>query len=345
MPKTAPTISICIPTFNGEGTIRKVLDTIYPQLSGDCEVVISDDFSTDNTFSIVKSFQKKCALIKVYQNKKNLGMDGNFHKVARLATGKYVWFCGQDDLLCDGVVKQAIKMVHNKNIGMLNLNFSQYDHNMEKCLTKSFFDESTFNKKLVQSSDELYFDSPHEYYSVYTQPPSFLPSVVMLREYWLTSDIRQFYGTFFVQVGVLLLNMHKHRIGVFNIPLIKGRIPNDQWQGDGSKLFEVMTGDLVAKNIAFKANKSLPYHIFQRDKLRYLLNFLFFLKKCRATGLIPDSHDRVKLKAVFGNSIVYYLYIMPLLNANLKILYFLSTSLSFVKKLLLKFTAIKNLRQ
>ena len=63
-------------------------------------------------------------------------MDGNFHKVTKLATGKYVWFCGQDDLLCDGVIKQAIKMVSNKNIGILNLNFSQYDHNMKKCLTE-----------------------------------------------------------------------------------------------------------------------------------------------------------------------------------------------------------------
>ena len=155
---------------------------------------------------------------------------------------------------------------------------------------------------------------------MYTQPPSFLPSVVILREYWLTSDIRQFYGTFFVQVGVLLLNMHKHRIGVFNVPLIKGRIPNDQWQEDGSKLFEIMTGDLVAKNIAFKANKNLPYHIFQRDKLRYTLNFLFFLQKCRATGLVPNSRDRVKLKKVFGNSLVYYCYILPLLNVNVKFL-------------------------
>lgn len=345
MPKNLPIISICIPTFNGESTIGKVLDTIYPQLSSDCEVVISDDLSTDDTLSIVKSFQKKCSLIKVFRNKKNLGMDYNFHKVTTLAKGKYIWFCGQDDLLCNGVIKQALKMVGHQNIGILNLNFSQYDHNMEKCLTESFFSESTFDKKLVQSSRELYFGSPDEYYSVYTQSPSFLPSVVMLREYWLTSDVRQFYGTFFVQVGVLLLNMHKHRIGVFNVPLIKGRIPNDQWQEDGSKLFEIMTGDLVAKHIAFNTNKTLPYHIFQRDKLRYSLNFLFFLQKCRATGLFPSNRDRVKLKKVFGKSLVYCFYLLPLLNVNVKVLDLLSNSLLLVKKLLLKFTRIKNLRQ
>ena len=345
MKKSVPTISICIPTFNGESTIKKVLDTIYPQLTTDCEVVIADDVSSDDTLSIVKQFQKKCSLIKVFQNTNNLGMDGNFHNVTKLATGKYVWFCGQDDLLGNGVIKQALKMVSNNNIGILNMNFSQYDHYMETCLTESFFEESTFDKKLVQTSDELYFDTPDEYYSVYTQPPSFLPSVVMLREYWLTTDIKQFYGSYFVQVGVLLMNMHKHRIGVFNIPLIKGRIPNDQWQEDGSKLFAIMTGDLVAKNIAFKLNKALPYRIFQRDKLRYSLNFLFLLNKSRATGLIPSRRDSIQLKAVFGNSLVYYFYILPLLNLNVKVLELLSISLSIVKRLLLKIAIIKNLRQ
>ena len=68
MPKTAPTISICIPTFNGESTIRKVLDTLSAT-SSDCEVVISDDLSTDNTFSIVNR-QKKCSLIKFSKQQK-----------------------------------------------------------------------------------------------------------------------------------------------------------------------------------------------------------------------------------------------------------------------------------
>jgi glycosyltransferase involved in cell wall biosynthesis len=345
MKKSVPIISICIPTFNGESTIKKVLDTIYPQLTSDCEVVISDDVSTDDTLLIVKQFQQKCSLIKVFQNAKNLGMDGNFHKVTKLATGKYVWFCGQDDLLGNGVIKQALKMVGNNNIGILNMNFSQYDHYMETCLTESFFEESTFDKKLVQTSDELYFDTPDEYYAVFTQPPSFLPSVVMLREYWLNTDVKQFYGSYFVQVGVLLMNMHKHRIGVFNTPLIKGRIPNDQWQHDGSKLFAIMTGDLVAKKIAFKQNRKLPYRIFQRDKLRYSLNFLFMLQKCRTTGLTPSSYTLAQLKKVFDNRFVYYLYIFPLLKMNVKVLQLLSSSLFVVKKLLLRFTRIKDLRQ
>ena len=173
MKKIVPIISICIPTFNGASTIEKTLIKIYEQLTSECEVVISDDFSTDNTLAIVNDFQKKCSLIKVFQNNHNLGMDGNFHKVTTLARGKYVWFCGQDDLLCNGIIKQALKMLNNNNIGTLNMNFGQYDHEMKTCLTKSFFEESSFDRKLIQTSDELYFNTPEEYFRIYTQPPSF----------------------------------------------------------------------------------------------------------------------------------------------------------------------------
>ena len=273
-----PLISICIPTYNGASTIEKTLNEIIPQLNSNFEIVISDDVSTDETVNMVEKIQLSCEYIKIFKNEQNLGMDGNFHKTTQLASGKYIWFCGQDDLLSDGILQQALEMIINNNdVGILNLNFSQYDHDMQNCLTQSFFEISTFNKEIVQNNKELYFDTPEEYYQVFTQPPSFLPSVVMLREYWLTTDVKQFYGTYFVQVGVLLMNMHKHRIGVFTVPLIKGRIPDDQWQQDGNKLFSIMTGDLVAKKIAFDQNNELPYRIFHRDKLRYSLNYIFLL--------------------------------------------------------------------
>ena len=345
MNNSLPLISICIPTFNGSSTILNTLHEILPQLSSDYEVIICDDLSTDDTLQLVQELQKDCPYLKIFQNKTNLGMDGNFHQTTKLACGKYIWFCGQDDLLCCGLLEKALLMVkNNSDIGILNLNFSQYDHDMKTCLIESFFDATAFKKETVKSSDELYFDTPREYYEVFTQPPSFLPSVVMLREYWLTTDVEQFYGTYFVQVGVLLMNMHKHRIGVFTIPLIKGRVPNDQWQQDGNKLFAIMTGDLVAKTIAFKLNDKLPRHIIQRDKLRYLLNFFFLLYNAKKSGLIVEDQSFNHLLIVYGHSLSYHLYILPILRLHVKILAVFKIPLLVIKKILFKLSIVKNLR-
>jgi len=179
-------------------------------------------------------------------------MDENFYRATQHASGEFIWFCGQDDLLGEGVLFQVNNMLtENNNIGILNLNFSQYDHDMEVCVTPSYFDLCTFDKEKINSNRELYFSTPEEYYSVFTQPPSFLPSIVMLREYWGMTNIDIFKGTYFIQVGVLLMNMHLKGIGVFTTPLIKGRIPDDQWQSDGNKLFSVMTGELKAKKCVY----------------------------------------------------------------------------------------------
>jgi glycosyltransferase involved in cell wall biosynthesis len=345
MNRRQPLVSICIPTYNGSETIEKTLNEIVPQLNSDFEIIINDDSSTDNTFEIVKIFQSNYQNIKVSHNKKNLGMDGNFHRTTQLAAGKYIWFCGQDDILGDGILQQVYKMIsNNKDIGILNLNFSQYDHHMKKCLIKSFFEASTFDQNIVKDNEELYFNTPEEYYKVFTQPPSFLPSVVMLREYWLTTDVKPFYGTFFVQLGVLLLNMHKHRIGVFTTPLIKGRIPDNQWQEDGSKLFSIMTGDLVARKIAFNHNKNLPSRIYNRDFLRYTLNLLFLVYNSKVKGYSCSDENVKHIKIIYGVGFLYYFYAIPLLYSNKAILMFVYYPLNLFKKTLFLFDYFKRIR-
>jgi glycosyltransferase involved in cell wall biosynthesis len=345
MAKSSPLISICIPTFNGSNTINKTLNSIIPQLDDNFEVIISDDCSFDNTVSLIDDAQKNCKNIKLYQNDNNLGMDGNFYKTTQLATGKYIWFCGQDDILELGLLKKVFDIVSNKkNIGILNLNFSQYDHDMDKCITESFFRESAFKQDAIENSEELYFENPKDYFNTLTQPPSFLPSVVMLRKYWLNSNVQQFFGTYFIQVGVLLLNMHKNRICVFTPSMIKGRIPNDQWQQNGNRLFAIMTGDLVAKKIAFTQNKNLPQHIFFRDKLRYFLNYFFLLYQAKKIGFRCSENSKTQLKTIFGNGLIYKIYIYPLLYLHMGIMHIINMPLLLIKRLVFLLPGMKRLK-
>lgn len=345
MNKLSPLISICIPTYNGANTIEKTLNAIVSQISNDFEIILCDDASSDNTVEIINKIKSQFNCVKLFHNKKNLGMDGNFHRTTQLAKGRYIWFCGQDDIFCDGALQQVQRMIKsNKDIGILNLNFSQYDHDIKNCLIESFFDVSTFDQKLVKENKELYFNTPRDYYKIFTQPPSFLPSVVMLKEYWTITNVKQFYGTFFIQVGVLLLNMHKNRIGVFTVPLIKGRIPDDQWQQDGNKLFLIMTGDLEAKKIAFEINKNLPFEIYKRDRLKYLLNYIFLIYKCKISGLKSSPDFVIKLKTIFAGSFYAYIYVMILFYTPTILLSMLVLPGKFIKKLIFM-TRISDIRR
>ena len=60
-------ISVCIATYNGKEELRRQLDSIYPQLSVDDEIVISDDNSTDGTRELIKTYiDNDACLPKVY---------------------------------------------------------------------------------------------------------------------------------------------------------------------------------------------------------------------------------------------------------------------------------------
>jgi glycosyltransferase involved in cell wall biosynthesis len=97
--KTAPKISIVIPTYNGANYIKLQLkkfvnETNNIKFKNFFEIVISDNASTDNTKKIVNSFLTKNKLknpsIKYYRQKKNLGYYKNFISVIKKTRGEYL---------------------------------------------------------------------------------------------------------------------------------------------------------------------------------------------------------------------------------------------------------------
>ncbi len=55
----SPMISICCASYNHEKFIEKALDGFLKQKTNfPVEILINDDFSTDNTASIIKEYEK-----------------------------------------------------------------------------------------------------------------------------------------------------------------------------------------------------------------------------------------------------------------------------------------------
>ena len=74
-------ISIVMATYNGELYIEKQLASICNQTVPPDEIIISDDRSSDNTISIIKSFINKNNIAQktnIYVNNTQLGFAKNF---------------------------------------------------------------------------------------------------------------------------------------------------------------------------------------------------------------------------------------------------------------------------
>ena len=99
MNENAPRISIAMATYNGARYIREQLDSLAAQTLLPCELVVTDDGSTDATREIVADFASTAPFpVRVRHNKKRLGFADNFLYAASLCGGEFIAFCDQDDV-------------------------------------------------------------------------------------------------------------------------------------------------------------------------------------------------------------------------------------------------------
>lgn len=86
-------VSVIIPCFNEEATIRLLLDALYDQTypRGQVEVVIADGRSTDCTVRVIETFQQECPdlPVRVVDNPKRI-IPAGVNRAIEAAEGEYI---------------------------------------------------------------------------------------------------------------------------------------------------------------------------------------------------------------------------------------------------------------
>lgn len=91
-------VSVIVPIYNSEKHLRYCLDSLVNQSLEEIEIIAIDDASTDNSFSILKEYEKQFPnKLKVFQNSSTLGAGSTRNRGIKLATGKYIGFVDSDD--------------------------------------------------------------------------------------------------------------------------------------------------------------------------------------------------------------------------------------------------------
>ena len=98
-----PLVSVIIPMFNAAKFIPQTLESLLYQTMKDFEVVVVDDYSTDNSVEVVEGFKMRFdslgVKLHVIKLPKNTGKPGLPRNVGiQFARGKYISFLDSDDL-------------------------------------------------------------------------------------------------------------------------------------------------------------------------------------------------------------------------------------------------------
>lgn len=101
-------ISIVIATFNAGKTLRNCLDSIEPQLTNECELIIIDGGSKDDTCDIIRSYGDKVSYTVSEPDK---GIYDAWNKGVKAAHGKWIAFIGADDELIPGAINSYLNVI------------------------------------------------------------------------------------------------------------------------------------------------------------------------------------------------------------------------------------------
>ncbi len=107
-------VSVIVPVYNTEKYLKECLNSILSQSYSDFEIIVVNDGSTDNSFSIISEFSKNDNRIKVV-DKPNGGLSSARNEGLKIATGDYIMFVDSDDTILKDALKIAVKSIEKSN--------------------------------------------------------------------------------------------------------------------------------------------------------------------------------------------------------------------------------------
>lgn len=108
-----PTVSICLPVYNGEKYLSEAIDSVLAQTHADFELIIIDDLSQDASVQIARAYESRDARIKVFANDSNIGLFANYNACLNKVTGRFVKLFAQDDLLSPQMLEKQLDVFND----------------------------------------------------------------------------------------------------------------------------------------------------------------------------------------------------------------------------------------
>lgn len=123
-------VSIIIPVYNASRFLEETINSIQEQTYSNWEAIFIDDCSSDNSYDIIKQYQKNDKRIKVIKNKINNGVAISRNNGIDYAKGEYLCFLDADDKWHPKKLEKQINFMQELNC---EFSFTGYQFANEKC--------------------------------------------------------------------------------------------------------------------------------------------------------------------------------------------------------------------
>ena len=129
-----PIISVVIPVYNCENTILNSITSIQNQNISNFEMILINDFSTDNTSNLLQNLKKKDKRVKIINNKVNMGTLYSRCIGTLISKGEYIFALDNDDMIFGkDIFYYTYKIAKQKNkdiVGFKSVRAHNYSENI-----------------------------------------------------------------------------------------------------------------------------------------------------------------------------------------------------------------------
>ena len=175
-----PRVSVILPVYQGEKTVRTAVKSILRQTYQNIELIIVNDGSTDRTERIILKMMEKCAQIKYIKNGENRGVYFSRNIGIKESTGDFITIQDADDISDNYRIEKSVGAITRGGFEFILAN-GQYIQEFERQVSpvrvtmatfmcgKDFFvkygiyDENTRHSGDLELLDRAYFKKYGEY--------------------------------------------------------------------------------------------------------------------------------------------------------------------------------------
>ena len=208
-----PYISICLPVYNMKKYIEQAVLSILNQSFQNFEILIVNDFSSDNTIDIIMKLQLKDNRIRVINHSKNLGVYTSRVDGILASTGKYIILMDPDDMILNS---NLLEELYNYNL-KYNLDIIEFtticyfEKNNNFTVIKKYYHNHNFTQKIIFQPllSDIYFYHPETYKNSRVQC-RIIWNKIIRRRVLLNSIIfigRDYYKKFFITADDIMINL------------------------------------------------------------------------------------------------------------------------------------------
>jgi len=222
-------LSICIPTYDRSSYLLKTLEAFLPQIEPHgIHIYVSDNGSTDSTVKMLTEFKEDVyPFLSFKSNVANLGIDQNIVNAIAMASSRYVWLFGDDDIPRPNAVERVLSHL-DKDYKLLVVNASSYNADLSVRIEQ---------RRVKLNRDRIYLPADHEQLLVDTAGyTTFLGGLVMEKTLWHSIPHQAYLGTDYLHVAVAYRYIVGHKAIFMAEPLINIRLGGASW---ASRYFEV----------------------------------------------------------------------------------------------------------